>query len=150
MGDSMLKVKDIMSTEVFVLTEIQSLALVRFLMKLKHIRHIPIVDDNNVFIGLLTHRDLLSHTISLLADPDEREQNELDRQIAIKEVMKRNVLTVEPDMELCEVIPVLLENKYGCLPVVDDKKLVGIITEADFLKLTLSLLQKEGRSVQEV
>ncbi len=140
----MLKVKDIMTTEVFVLTESQSLALVRFLMKLKHIRHIPIVDDDDKFIGLLTHRDLLAHTISLLADPDEREQNELDRQIAIKEVMQRNVISVEPEMDLCEVIPILLENKYGCLPVVKDTKLVGIVTEADFLKLTHRLLKKEG------
>ncbi len=138
----MFRVRDIMSTEVFVLHAEQSLAMVRYLMKLKHIRHIPIVSPDDRFVGLLTHRDLLSHTVSRLAGIDEREQEEIDQNIPIREVMKTEVEVTSPDAPLNEVIPILLSHKYGCLPVVSEGKLVGIITEADFLRLTLDLLQK--------
>lgn len=136
----MIQVKDIMTTDVFALHAEQTLALVRSLMKSRHIRHIPIVSSENQFVGLLTHRDLLSCTISMLADIDEDEQDELDRSIPIRNVMKTDVITVSPDTDLKAAINVLLKNKYSCLPVVSSEKLVGIITESDFLKLTLALL----------
>ena len=138
----MHKIKDIMTTEVFTLRATQTLALARFLMKLKHVRHIPIVEDDSRFIGLLTHRDLLAHTISLVADPGQKEQEELDEYIHLGQVMKSNIVTVDPEMLLRNAIPILLENKYGCLPVIANDKLVGIVTEADFLKLTLALLKE--------
>ena len=138
----MYRIKDIMTTEVFTLHATQTLALARFLMKLKHVRHIPIVENDNCFVGLLTHRDLLAHTISLVADPDQNEQEEIDDYIHLGHVMKTNIVTVDPEMNLRDAIPLLLENKYGCLPVISEKTLVGIVTEADFLKLTLNLLQE--------
>ncbi len=138
----MYRIKDIMTTEVFTLHATQTLALARFLMKLKHVRHIPIVENDNCFVGLLTHRDLLAHTISLVADPDQNEQEEIDDYIHLGHVMKTNIVTVDPEMGLRDAIPLLLENKYGCLPVISEKTLVGIVTEADFLKLTLNLLQE--------
>jgi CBS domain-containing membrane protein len=141
----MLKIKDIMTADVFVLLSTQTLNLVRNLMKIKYIRHVPIVDDENQFVGLLTHRDLLSQTVSILAEIDEKEQDELDQNIPIMNVMKTDVITVHPELDLCSAVSILIENKYGCLPVVSDKKLVGIVTEADFLQLTHDLLKKEGR-----
>jgi len=51
------------------------------------------------------------------------------------------VVTASPESDVQTAIAVLLENKYGCLPVVSGKKLVGIVTEADFLKLTYDLLK---------
>lgn len=139
----MLKVKEIMTSEVFVLQATQTMELVRSLMKNRHIRHVPIVNDEDKFVGLLTHRDLLAQTISHLADIDEKEQEELDRNIHILNVMRTDVVTATPEMELEEAGAILLENKYGCLPVIEDSgKLVGMLTEADFLKLTLKLLQE--------
>jgi len=142
----MLKVKDIMTTEVFVLHATQTLELVRSLMRIKHVRHVPIVDEDNTFVGLMTHRDLLAQTISHLADVDEEEQEYLDRHIHIMNIMKTDVLTADPDTDVCTAINMLLENKYGCLPVVSEGKLVGIVTEADFLNLTLGLLRKSEAS----
>jgi len=142
----MLKVKDIMTTEVFVLNSSHTLELVRSLMRIKHVRHVPIVDPDNTFVGLITHRDLLAQTISHLADVDEDEQEYLDRHIHIMNIMKTDILAVDPEMDVCKAITQLLENKYGCLPVVENGKLVGIVTEADFLELTLSLLQKSPGS----
>ena len=142
----MLKVKDIMTTEVFVLHATQTLELVRSLMRIKHVRHVPIVDEDNSFVGLMTHRDLLAQTISHLADVDEEEQEYLDRHIHIMNIMKTDVLTADPDTDVCTAINMLLENKYGCLPVVSEGRLVGIVTEADFLNLTLGLLRKSEAS----
>ena len=135
----MLKVKDIMTTEVFVLHATQTLELVRSLM---HVRHVPIVDQDNTFVGLMTHRDLLSQTISHLADVNEEEQEYLDRHIHIMKIMKTDILTADPEMDVCDAISLLLDHKYGCLPVVSNGKLVGIVTEADFLNLTRDLLRR--------
>jgi CBS domain-containing membrane protein len=138
----MLKIKDIMTSEVFVLHATQTLELVRSLMRIKHVRHVPIVEKDNTFVGIMTHRDLLAQTISHLAEVDDNEQEYLDRHIHIMNIMKTDVITTEPDTDVCEAISMLLEHKYGCLPVVTDGKLVGIVTEADFLKLTQDLLRK--------
>jgi CBS domain-containing membrane protein len=138
----MLKIKDIMTSEVFVLHAAQTLELLRSLMRIKHVRHVPIVDQDNTFVGLMTHRDLLAQTISHLAEVDDEEQEYLDRHIHIMNIMKTDVTTVDPEMDVCNAITMLLDHKYGCLPVVTDGKLVGIVTEADFMKLTLDLLRK--------
>jgi CBS domain-containing membrane protein len=61
-------------------------------------------------------------------------------------IMKTDILTVYPEMDICTALGKLLENKYGCLPVVEDGKLVGIVTEADYLKLTLDLLRQTDSS----
>ena len=142
----MLKVKDIMTSEVFVLHATQTLELVRSLMRIKHVRHVPIVDQDNSFVGLITHRDLLAQTISHLAEVDEDEQEYLDRHIHIMNIMKTDVLSVDPEIDVCSAITLLLDNKYGCLPVVSGGKLIGIVTEADFLNLTLELLRKSDKA----
>ena len=142
----MLKIKDIMTTEVFVLHATQTLELVRSLMRIKHVRHVPIVEQDNTFVGLMTHRDLLAQTISHLAEVDDNEQEYLDRHIHIMNIMKTDVITTDPDMDVCEAISMLLEHKYGCLPVVTEGKLVGIVTEADFMKLTQRLLRQSESS----
>jgi len=142
----MLKVKDIMTAEVFVLHATQTLELVRSLMRIKHVRHVPIVDEDNTFVGLMTHRDLLAQTISHLAEVDDEEQEYLDRHIHIMNIMKTDVLSADPEMDICSALSLLLNHKYGCLPVVSNGKLVGIVTEADFLNLTLELLRKTESS----
>ena len=142
----MLKVKDVMTKDVFVLHATQTLELVRSLMRIKHVRHVPIVEPDHTFVGLLTHRDLLEQTISHLAQIDEEEQEYLDRHIHIMNIMKTDVTTADPEMDVCSAISLLLENKYGCLPVLAAGKLVGIVTEADFLNLTLELLRQSDNA----
>lgn len=140
----MLLIKDIMTREVYTLNTTQSLDLVRSLMKIKHIRHIPIVNADHQFVGLLTHRDLLAHTVSRLADLDYEEQNALDQNIPLGEVMTTDIITVSPNLDLPTALDLMLEHKIGCLPVVtEDDKLVGIVTEADFLLLSKKLLNSE-------
>jgi len=138
----MFKVRDFMTTEVFSLKKTDSLRAARSMMSLARIRHIPVVNEDGAFIGLVTHRDILAATISRFADVDKHVQDEIDSGIPVGEIMRPDVRTVSPDSTLRETAEILLHHKYGCLPVLEDGMLVGIITEADFLKLTIRLLDE--------
>lgn len=140
-GENMLKVKDIMTVDIFTLKETDNLALARSVMNLARIRHIPVVKEDMSFIGLLTHRDILGATVSKLADLDHKAQEELDLGIPVMEIMNTKVKTVSQEDSLKNAAELLLENKFGCLPVLENGILVGIITEADFLNLTINLLE---------
>jgi len=135
-----------MTREVFSLREMDSLKIVKELMSLARIRHVPIVDEMNRFIGLVTHRDILEATISRFAEVEQDIQEEIHSGIPVTAIMRRDVVTVSPELSLREAAEILLGNKYGCLPVVEDGLLVGILTEADFLKLTIDLMD----SLQDV
>lgn len=136
----MLKIKDLMSSPVFSLKENDSLYSAKTMMDLQRIRHIPIVTVDNVFTGLITHRDLLSATVSRLADVDPETQKEIDSGIPIREIMRTDIHSVSQDTLVKEAAQVLLNHKYGCLPVVENNELIGIVTEADFLRLTINLM----------
>ena len=137
---SKLCVHDIMTREVFTLRESDTLKTARSMMSLARIRHIPIVNDRMEFQGLVTHRDILGATISRFADIDRETQDEIDSGIPIAEIMRTDVTEVSPDLPLRDAAELLLAHKYGCLPVIEDGILVGILTEADFLKLTIRLM----------
>ncbi len=145
----MLNVKDIMSTKVITLDEKDSLRSARSVMKMARIRHLPIVGDDNRFCGLITHRDILSATVSKLAGIDEETQNEIDTGIPIHEIMRKDTRTIQADADLLEAARILLSNKYGCLPVLEKDRLVGIITESDFITLTIHLLETMNPSIPE-
>lgn len=136
----MLTVADLMTSDVHTLQEEDTLQTARGLMTSRRIRHIPIVNAEGEFLGLLTHRDLLSATISQLAEIDPETQDEIDAGIPIREIMRTDVKHTAPDIPLRTAAETLLNHKYGCLPVLRDAKLMGILTESDFLKLTISLM----------
>lgn len=136
----MIYVSDLMTDTVFTLQATDSLGDVRSLMQLAKIRHTPVADDEGNFLGLISHRDLLACTISRLAEIDEAEQAEIDTAIMVKDIMRRDVVCVAPTTLLREAAQLLYDEKYGCLPVLEGRKLVGILTEADFLRLTIALL----------
>lgn len=138
----MIYVSDLMTSKVFTLQKKDTLRDVRTLMQLARIRHIP-VTDAGIFVGLLTHRDLLGYAVSHLAEIDQEEQAEIESSIIVEDIMRTDVYTTTADAFLREAAEVLYRNKYGCLPVIDDeKRLVGIITEADFLRLAIALLHE--------
>ncbi|MCK5539446.1 MAG: CBS domain-containing protein [Deltaproteobacteria bacterium] len=139
-------VADIMTRDLFPLKANQTLNVVRLLMRTVQVRHVPILDDEEHFVGLLSHRDLLAYSISKLADINPIEQRELDRHIPIKDVMRTEIATTTPATDLKEAISSMLENKFGCLPVIDNQKnLVGIITDEDIIRLAIKLLEKEEK-----
>ena len=139
----MITVADWMTDCVFTLQPSDNLGDVREMMKLVKIRHAPVTDDAGNFVGLISNRDLLACTISRLAEIDDDVQSEIDRAILVTDVMQTNVVCVKPQTPLHEAAQVLYERKLGCLPVLDGRKLIGILTEADFIRLAISLLPKD-------
>jgi CBS domain-containing membrane protein len=136
----MVYVADLMTDIVMTLRPTDTLNDARLLMKMAKIRHTPITDADGNFEGLITNRDLLACTISRLAEIDEAVQAEIDTAIQVSDIMQRDVVCVTPRTPLREAAQLLYEHKYGCLPVLEGRKLIGILTEADFLRLAMSLL----------
>ncbi len=138
-----MKVKEIMTKELFTLCFDHKLNLAKEMMSWQRIRHIPVVNHETELVGLITHRDLLGVAVSELAGISEQDQKELYASISVGEVMKQDVLTVAPEADLREAAALMVEHKIGCLPVVEEKKLVGVVTEADFLTLAWEGLGRE-------
>jgi CBS domain-containing membrane protein len=137
----MLHVKDIMTQDVYVLHAKDDLDLVQSLIKSRHTRYIPVVDRKGKFVGLITHRDLLSLTVSPLAKMNNNRHERSNGHIPIKKIMQNGIMTADPAMNLSTALSIFLKNPVDCLPVVSKGKLVGILTEADFLKLTYDYLR---------
>ena len=136
-----MKVADLMSTDLVTLTEDETLAHAQRCMARGRIRHLPVVRDGRL-TGLVTHRDLLAASFSIFAEVERNEQRRIFDTVGVVEAMHRDVVTVSPDLGVAQAAGILLENKYGCLPVVDGEGiLIGIVTEADFLRLTVRLLK---------
>ena len=129
-----LLVKDLMAEQVYSVRPDDDLATVRDLMADHGIRHVPVVDEEESLLGLVSHRDLLRSSLVEQAEvPQFVEEFVLER-VKVREVMSGSVETVSPETPLAEAAAVMLENKYGCLPVVSGNRLVGILTEADFVR----------------
>lgn len=139
----MLTVGQFMTDTVFTLQQNDNMLDARHLMSLAKIRHAPVTDDNGNFEGLITDRDVLACTISRLAEIDENIQKEIDSAILVKDIMRTDIMCATVDTDIREAGALLLEHKYGCLPVVKERTLVGIITEADFIKIAIKLLDEK-------
>ena len=136
-----MHVRDIMTAPVVAIGHTDNLKVVEEVMEWKHIRHLPVINDDGELVGLLTHRDLLGVCVSSIADISRREQDALLRGIPAEQIMTSGVLTVNPESDLRSAAELMLDRKIGCLPVVDGRKLVGILTEADFVRYLLEILQ---------
>jgi CBS domain-containing protein len=128
-----------MSVELRTLTENDSLADARALMLDHGIHHILVVDDAADLVGLVTHRDVLAVTESRLSDA-LLAQN--PSEIRIAEFMTRDVAIIDGRANLREAALYLQRHHYGCLPVVQDGRLLGIITDTDFVGIAIDLLEQ--------
>jgi CBS domain-containing membrane protein len=139
-------VRDLMTPVVEVLSVGDTLATAREQIERGHIRHLPVVDGDNRLVGLLTHRNILKAWLSH-GRPDLEEPGAVARQVPVEMVMERDVLTVDEETTAARAAALLEEYKFGCLPVVDaHHRVVGIITEADFVDLARTYLEWDARS----
>ena len=124
-------VADLMTPDVLTLAAQDDLLHADSVMRLNRIRHIPVVRGAEL-IGLITHRDLLRAQIDMLTKLRMTSETQY-MPLTAESRMTKNVRTVAPDVPAADAAKLLLSNKYGCLPVVEHGRLVGIVTEADFL-----------------
>lgn len=129
-----LKVRDLMTEDVATLTSGDNLASLYDIMDGKHIRHVPVVDDDQLLVGIVSDRDLLRGALGEEASLPLSVRRQMLQQIKVEEVMNTEPQTVDPEQNIREAGEVMMEYKVSCLPVVDGDRLVGIITESDFVR----------------
>ncbi|HSN52709.1 MAG TPA: CBS domain-containing protein, partial [Woeseiaceae bacterium] len=135
----MFTLESIMTTELITLLPTANLAEARELMHRHKIHHLPVVNDNNTLIGLVTLTNLLAATDSILRDPDNSIHPE---DVIVKDIMVTDVATVDEHASLRQAALFLEKHRIGCLPVVTDGMLKGIITETDFVAVAINLLEQ--------
>lgn len=136
-----MKVADLMTADPITVTETVSLRAADEKMRVARFRHLPVVRGARL-VGILSHRDLLSASLSRLADHATGTRDAMMEAVDVSQVMNGDVVSVTPESHLEDAVNTMLDRKIDCLPVVsDDGRLVGILTASDFLKLTRSLLE---------
>jgi CBS domain-containing membrane protein len=131
-----MRVRDIMSKDVTTLKRNDNLTLADDIMHLGRIRHLPVLDDEGrELVGIVSQRDLFRGALARALGYGQHAQRKVLESLLVKEVMSSEVITTTPDASLVEVARLLAERKIGCLPVVEAGRLVGIVTEADFVAL---------------
>jgi CBS domain-containing membrane protein len=129
-----LLVRDLMTPHVVGVRPDDTVATAYELMLDNRFRHLVVLDRDGDLVGLLSHRDLLRHSLIERAELPLSLQRSVMRRIRVEEVMTSEVETTEPDKPLQEAALAMFDNKYGCLPVVEGPRVVGILTEADFVR----------------
>ena len=129
-----MEVRGLMTYHVFTLAPEDDLQALYDLMASRHVRHVPVVDRDGRVLGLVTQRDLARSALGSQDELPLSMQREALHRRKIREIMNTEVETVEADGDLKAAAERLIENKIGCLPVVDGGRLVGILTESDFVR----------------
>ncbi|TVP77916.1 MAG: CBS domain-containing protein [Gemmatimonadales bacterium] len=133
-----LRVEQYMNTRPVTVNEDELVDLVAFVMDRQGIRHIPVEDHEQRLVGLVSYR-------SLLRSLAERGGEGLDGPIPVREVMEPRPVTVRPETPTLEAIQLMRARGVACLPVVQDERLVGLVTERDFMPIAYELLEERLR-----
>lgn len=135
-----MHVRDYMTQKVFTLRADKKLFAAQEIMNWARIRHVPVVDKDNRLVGVISHRDLLHASLSAIANPvPEVERKQFLSTIPIEKVMRTEIQTIGPDAPIQEAAKLMRSKKIGCLPVLTEGKLVGIISEHDLLRIVEEL-----------
>jgi CBS domain-containing membrane protein len=132
--DSNRPVREFMREPVHTLRATANVAEVSDLIRGERIRHVPIVDGEGLLLGLVTQRDLLSKAFGGGQDLPTSIRRPYLRSIPVSEIMVADVTTITPDGPLREAAELMSSGRHGCLPVVDDGRVVGILTTSDFVR----------------
>jgi CBS domain-containing membrane protein len=127
-------VSAVMRREVVTVTAREKLDFTQDIMNLGRVRHLPVLDDRQRVVGIISHRDLLAAAMTQVLDFDSKSRRTFLRSIEVGEVMAKDVVTVGPETSLGDVARIFVERKIGCVPVVAaNGELLGLATESDLL-----------------
>ncbi len=139
--DSFATVEQIMTSDVFTVGPEDVIDLAASLMDWEHLRRVPVEDSDGRLVGLLTQRGLLRLG-------QRANKTGADVPVAVRDVMRPNPVTIAPDASTLEAFETMRRHKVGCLPVVKDERLVGIVTEHDFMEVAGMLLEEKLREAR--
>ena len=130
-----LLVEEFMTTDVFTVHEDDIPELVSDILVWRNIKYLPIEDKEGKLKGLITYKELLDHY-------NKGFHTGRKSKLTVKDLMEKNPITIEPESTIREALQLLKKHHVDCLPVVKKQKLVGVITEGNFLNITNSLLRR--------
>lgn len=132
----MISVSEVMCRDLVTLRESDTLDTADELLNLGHIRHLPVVRGKKL-VGIITHRDLLRHC---------HRRDAQGQPVEAGSVMVRDPVTIGPEASLLSAIRLILDNRFGCLPVINENgTLVGIVTESDLLRVAAERVEELDR-----
>lgn len=131
----MLRVSDLMTQDVVAARPDDTLATLRDLMLERDVRHMPVIEGEGNLVGLVSQRDLLRNSLIEQPDMPDFVEDALLERLRVRELMTTGVVSIDPERDIREAAQIMFENKYGCLPVTLGTRLVGILTESDFVRL---------------
>ncbi len=123
-----LKAKDIMIKDVLTINPNDSLAKALIRMTRKNIGALPVV-ENKTLVGIITHRDLMLFALENL-------------DMKVKDIMTKNVVCVEEETPLKEIVKIMAKKGYQRIPVVRNRKLVGLVTQSSIIRALNKFLNR--------
>ena len=128
-----MQVREIMSKDIEVVDRNDNLRTVEERMVTKQLRHLPVLEQGEV-VGMVTQRDLFKAAMSSTMGYGEKAQQAYLQSVCVKEIMTYPVVTVSPDISVAAAAEMMISKGLGCLPVVDNHQLIGIVTKTDLLR----------------
>jgi len=127
-----LRVEQYVTTDLFTVQADDPIEMVANLMSWERIRHVPVEDKEHKLVGLVGYRSVMRFLAgggSIIDTP-------------VSEIMKKQLTTVTPETPTLDALRVMRKTRIGCLPVVQDEKLVGILTEEDLMNIASKLMEE--------
>jgi len=130
-----LLVEEFMTTDLFTVQKDDILELVANLIDWRRIRYVPVEDDSKHLVGLITMRKIFREYNNVI-------HGKADESTSVDSIMIKNPITIHPEASILEAVDIMDSQKIGCLPVVKNNRLVGIITEQNYMTITKRLLRR--------
>ena len=132
LGEALSRVRDIMQTKIVTISVTERLSTVEDIMTHGRVRHMPVVHGGRL-VGVLSQRDLLRASLSEIGSFGSATRRAFLHAIEIAQVMSAPPITIDPDAKIQLAARLMADHRIGCLPVIEQDELVGLVTETDIL-----------------
>jgi CBS domain-containing protein len=133
MMQSNVRARELMTRSVKTLGRNDKLSVADALMRTERIRHLPVVDEQGLLVGIVSQRDLFFNALVQALGFGSATHDRMLNTILVKEVMTENVITTTPEASVTAAARVMVDRKIGCLPVIEGQSLIGILSESDIV-----------------
>lgn len=147
-----MRVKDVMTRDPITIDPEAPLGTAMAVMRSKELRHLPVIDEAGQLVGIIADRDLrhagfapaLAEHLSLRAQRRLRGLSGALEDLRVKDMMTWGVETTHPEATIAHAAGVMLEKRLGSLPVLENRKLVGILTQRNMLRAVMEIAAESG------